>query len=227
MSATAALFALLCAWLVIGIMSCFVMTRRGHDPWSWGVLGALLGPLVIPLALAATRRDRETSRLVETWHTGQVGRGPISALVGVDGSVEAAAAACTVIELFGPRLGHLTLGTVTDLEAAASASAARAGIELGGTSDARTPRDVCRRFRSRHDPARRENQPHALLDYALDHDIDLLAVGSHGRGLSKAVLGSVAARLVQQQDVPVLVVGSGMPRSTRTTFRSAGDRSRR
>ena len=64
---------------------------------------------------------------------------------------------------------------------------------------------------------------HALHEYALDHDIDLLAVGSHGRGLSKAVLGSVAARLVQQQDVPVLVVGSGMPRSARRKSRSAGD----
>ena len=214
MSATTALFALLCAWLVIGIMSCFVMTRRGHDPWSWGVLGALLGPLVIPLALAATRRDRETSRLVETWHTGQVGRGPISALVGVDGSVEAAAAACTVIELFGPRLGHLTLGTVTDLEAAASASAHGQAL----SSEARAMLEHPATYVGDFDPDTilLAGEPaHALLDYALDHDIDLLAVGSHGRGLSKAVLGSVAARLVQQQDVPVLVVGSGMPRSAR------------
>ena len=112
MSATAVLFALLCAWLVIGIVSCFVMTRRGHDPWSWGVLGALLGPLVIPLALAAIRREPEKSTVVASWHAGQVGRGPISVLVGVDGSVEAEAAACTVVELFGSRLGHLTLGTV-------------------------------------------------------------------------------------------------------------------
>ena len=67
---------------------------------------------------------------------------------------------------------------------------------------------------------------HALLEYVLDHDIDLLAVGTHGRGLGKAVLGSVSGRLVQQRDVPVLVVGSGTPSSMQTRSCSAGARSR-
>ena len=146
MTATAGLFALLCAWLVIGILSCFVMTRRGHDPWSWGVLGALLGPLVIPLALAAIRREPETSTVVASWHAGQVGRGPISVLVGVDGSVEAAAAACTVVELFGPRLGHLILATVIDFDAAESARCRTATVECGGPRSARGPGHVCRGF---------------------------------------------------------------------------------
>ena len=119
------------------------------------------------------------------------GLGPISALVGVDGSVEAAAAACTVIELFGPRLGHLTLGTVTDLEAAESAASAY-GQAL--SSEARAMLEHPATYVGDFDPDTilLAGEPaDALLDYALDQDIDLLAVGSHGRGLSKAVLGNV------------------------------------
>ena len=146
MSATSGLFALLCAWLVIGILSCFVMTRRGHDPWSWGVLGALLGPLVIPLALAAIRRERETSTVVASVHAGQVGRGPISVLVGVDGSVEAAAAVThrggtvrTTPGTPGTRHGdRFRRGRV--------GACRRATAECGGPRGARGPRRVRRGF---------------------------------------------------------------------------------
>ena len=232
MTATAVLFALLCAWLVIGIVSCFVMTRRGHDPWSWGVLGALLGPLVIPLALAAIRREGETSTVVASWHAGHVGRGPISVLVGVDGSVEAEAAACRVVELFGPRLGLLMLATVIDFDAAESARSAQEVARSAQEIVSAEAREVL------EDPAIHVGDfdpdtivlagapADALLEYACDHDIDLLAVGTHGLGLSKAMLGSVPGRLVQQREVPVLVVGSGTPRSMQTSSRSAGDRSR-
>ncbi len=48
---------------------------------------------------------------------------------------------------------------------------------------------------------------HEIVDYAADVDADLLVVGSHGRrGLSRALLGSVAARVVRGSPVPVLVV---------------------
>ena len=207
MTATAVLFALLCVWLVIGIVSCFVMTRRGHDPWSWGVLGALLGPLVIPLALAAVRREQETSTVATSWHAGQVGPGPISVLVGVDGSVEAQAAACTVVELFGPRLGHLTLAAVVDFDAAESA---RSGPQLL-SAKAREVLEDPAMYVGDFDPdtiVLAGEPAHALLEYVLDHDIDLLAVGTHGRGLSQAVLGSVSGRLAQQREVPLLLVGS-------------------
>lgn len=48
---------------------------------------------------------------------------------------------------------------------------------------------------------------HAVLsDYARNHDIDLLVVGSHGRGsLERTFLGSVSERTVRTADRPVLV----------------------
>ncbi|WP_227356848.1 universal stress protein [Haladaptatus salinisoli] len=50
--------------------------------------------------------------------------------------------------------------------------------------------------------------PHrAILDYADDHDIDLVVMGTHGRrGLDRYLLGSVTEKVVRISDVPVLTV---------------------
>jgi nucleotide-binding universal stress UspA family protein len=50
--------------------------------------------------------------------------------------------------------------------------------------------------------------PHrAILDYTETNDIDLVVMGTHGRtGLSHALLGSVAERVVRLSPVPVLTV---------------------
>lgn len=51
-------------------------------------------------------------------------------------------------------------------------------------------------------------QPHKMIgDYADDHDIDLIVMGSHGRaGVRRALLGSVTERTLRSTHVPVLVV---------------------
>lgn len=53
--------------------------------------------------------------------------------------------------------------------------------------------------------------PHReIVDHAVDVGADVVVVGSHGRrGLSRALLGSVAARVVRGSPVPVLVVPAG------------------
>jgi nucleotide-binding universal stress UspA family protein len=50
--------------------------------------------------------------------------------------------------------------------------------------------------------------PHrAILDYAEEHDVDLIMMGTHGRtGLSHVVLGSVTERVVRLSPVPVLTL---------------------
>jgi nucleotide-binding universal stress UspA family protein len=49
--------------------------------------------------------------------------------------------------------------------------------------------------------------PTTILDYAADHDIDLIVIGTHGRsGLDRWLLGSVTERVLRQSDVPVHVV---------------------
>lgn len=59
--------------------------------------------------------------------------------------------------------------------------------------------------------------PHrAILDYARDHGVDLVVVGTHGRrGLDRLLLGSVAERVLRTATVPVLVV-RGEPEEAET-----------
>jgi hypothetical protein len=51
-----------------------------------------------------------------------------------------------------------------------------------------------------------------IVDYARRHDIDLIVMGSHGRtGFSRALLGSVAERVVRLAPCPVLTVPREAP----------------
>ena len=51
-------------------------------------------------------------------------------------------------------------------------------------------------------------RPHTVIaDYADDHGMDLIVMGSHGRaGVRRALLGSVTERTLRSTHVPVLVV---------------------
>ena len=50
--------------------------------------------------------------------------------------------------------------------------------------------------------------PHEeILQYAREHDIDLIVMGTHGRtGLDHVLIGSVAERVVRTSSTPVLTV---------------------
>jgi hypothetical protein len=71
MSATTALAIVMVAWLAIGVVTGIAMGRRGHDGFTWLVLGATLGPLVVPLALSTHRRTGPSLRPVaQGWPQG-------------------------------------------------------------------------------------------------------------------------------------------------------------
>lgn len=47
----------------------------------------------------------------------------------------------------------------------------------------------------------------AIVEYARDHEIDLIVIATHGRsGLSHVLLGSVAERIVREAPCPVLTI---------------------
>jgi len=54
----------------------------------------------------------------------------------------------------------------------------------------------------------KEGQPFVeIINYAREHEIDLIVIGTHGRGvLAHALLGSVAERVVRKAPCPVLTV---------------------
>jgi nucleotide-binding universal stress UspA family protein len=190
------------AWIATGLIVTFVMGRRGHDLFNWGVLGAVFGPLVVFLAIDAARRERETRQAPRQVRPGTVGPGPVQVLVGIDGSPESTAALGHAIDLLGDRIGRLTLAAVIDYDAALTSR------PWGAQDDAERTLETCAATVVAYDPETivlAGSPASALLGHATSKDYDLLVIGSRGHGASKAVLGSVAARLIRAPELPVLV----------------------
>src|SRR5262245_65591231 len=55
---------------------------------------------------------------------------------------------------------------------------------------------------------RKDNSPaYEIVSYAKDHDIDVIVIGTHGRGfMSRMLMGSVAQKVVRTAPCPVLTV---------------------
>ncbi len=200
LTATEFLLIGLAVWLTVGVTLAVLMGRRGHSPFEWFLIGAILGPIALPLAWGRINSEpvapnRETVDVVPG-----PGTGPVDVLVGVDGSPESETALRTAVELLGRRIGRLTLVGVAEFDygnpqvkadtehaletlqgMAASASVAHLGITIlsGKPSE-------------------------ALPEYALREGYQLLVVGRRGRGASKAILGSTAAQLASAP-IPVLI----------------------
>jgi nucleotide-binding universal stress UspA family protein len=190
MSAAAFLPGMFLSWAVIGVASAVVMGRRGYSPFSWLVLGAALGPLVIPLAFS---RAREARGLPRTFS--ETRQGPVDVLVGIDGSAESIVAANVVGVLLGERIGRLTLATVVDYDTALggqSGPAHRAArLVLAQAADV-----IVDALSVDPDTVVLAGKPaDAVTTHAADGRFDVLAVGCRGRGASRVVLGSVATRL--------------------------------
>jgi nucleotide-binding universal stress UspA family protein len=113
-----ALLILLVVWVTIGVVASIFMGRRGHNPFAWLVLGAILGPLVIPLGAVAVRQERMLQR--RQLASGTSAGGTVDVLVGIDGSPEAQAALRAATRLFGRVIGRLALATVEDFDGAGS-----------------------------------------------------------------------------------------------------------
>jgi len=45
----------------------------------------------------------------------------------------------------------------------------------------------------------------AIVDFARDHEADLIAMSTHGRGVSRLVVGSVADRVLRESGIPALL----------------------
>ncbi len=67
-----------------------------------------------------------------------------------------------------------------------------------------------------------------ICEQAKTHDVDLIVMASHGHsGLTRLFLGSVAERVLQSVDRPILIVRGGATGAMRETRRTAERRRRR
>jgi nucleotide-binding universal stress UspA family protein len=187
-------------WGLLGVSMAVVMGRRGHQPFMWLVLGIVFGPLVLPLAASAIRRDEPG--LFERLSLGRVGTGSVDVLVGIDGSAQAEQALRKGVSLFGRRIGRLTLAAVLDYDVASGSVLAedpqKAQRDLVRTAKTTSPQPETVVLSGR--PAE------ALRKYAVEEAYDVIVVGRRGHGVNRVVLGSVASELARGDEVPVLIV---------------------
>ena len=212
-SFTVFLSLLMATFVCIGFVLAVVMGRLGHSPFAWGVLGLVLGPIALLLALVAAREKQAPSQLVAS---GVAGSGPVDVLVGIDGSPESAATTTAALDLLGGRVGRLTLMAVTDIDDSVAGSREQAHLRRVLDGQAHSVRAWLREHHPsvETEPAvipelvLRSGQPAATLDrMAAEDGYGLLVVGARGAGLSRVLLGSVATRLAARANVPVLVIG--------------------
>ena len=212
MSSTAFLSLLMATFACIGFVLAIVMGLLGRSPFAWGLLGLLLGPIALLLALVEVRNERPWwTRLVAS---GDPGSGPVDVLVGIDGSPESAAATTAALELLGDRVGRLTLVAVTDLDDSYAGREER--LRLQGELERQA--EAVRAWLGEREVRGKQmvvpelqlmaGRPATVLDtIAAEDGYGLLVVGARGAGLSSVLLGSVASKLAARASVPVLVVG--------------------
>jgi len=199
-TATEVLLIWLAVALSIGITLAVLMGRRGHNAFEWFLIGAILGPIALPLAWARTSSEPAALNREIVDAASGPGTGPVDVLIGIDGSRESETALRTAVEILGQRIGRLTLAGVTEFDY--GSSQARADTEraleslraMAASASVSAPGIMMLSGR----PA------DALSEHALRDGYHLLVVGRRGRGASKAILGSTAARLTSAP-IPVLV----------------------
>lgn len=194
--------AIAAGWLAVGLVLSIVMGRRGHSGFEWLVLGTLLGPFALVLAFEAGRHDErlEPARLPGGLRAAE-GHGPVDVLVGYDGSPESAAALQAAVGLLGLRIGRLTVATV---------------VPYGDIPESeREAQEELRRLAARtpgHEPELEVLHGHpsnALREFATAGGYELIAVGTRGAGITRAIVGSAATELARDSKIPVLLVGQG------------------
>jgi nucleotide-binding universal stress UspA family protein len=200
-STTEFLLILLAVWLAIGVTLAVVMGRRGHGAFQWLLIGAFLGPLSLPIAWVSIRDEDRGSGSARALHEGIAGVGPVNVLVGIDGSVEAANALRTVVDLVGTNIGRLTLASVVtfDVGSVQARREEERAIEVLDAAASSVEAETPSRVLLTGQPAE------VLMRHAAEEGYDLLAIGRRGRGATKAVLGSTASR-VADGPLPALIV---------------------
>lgn len=194
-------------WVLIGLTLSIFMGRRGHSAMVWLVLGTLLGPLGLFLALDSERQDERLQPVSlgadQPPATAPVA-GSVSVLVGYDQSPASAGAIDGVVDLLGERLGRLEIATVVPYGNIGSDERwARATLEQ---VSARHADRIASRVVLHGHPAS------ALRQRAEEAGFDLIVVG--GRD---SRVGSVTSDLSRQSNVPVLIVPADAP-SPRSSF---------
>jgi nucleotide-binding universal stress UspA family protein len=187
------------------IIIAYLATRWGRDAFGWVLLAAVLGPIAL-VALYGTRQsDTARPRSPETSGERQadVER---TVLIAVDGSAPATRAAQHLVEMGSPVTEALLL-TVLPREAKPAAGASDAEHERAVESALQGAREVLQRAGVPVRTAVAYGVPgEEIVRCAEGQDVELILMGRKGRGLTKALLGSVSDYVSKRANRPVALV---------------------
>jgi nucleotide-binding universal stress UspA family protein len=200
-------------WLGIGLVAALLfLARRGYRDRRWYFLGAVLGPLFVPMAIERGRSTVRAAGRTDTATGRPAARCGTTVVVGVDGSPESDQAVREAARLFGADGTRFVLIAVADPDI----------VEFGDEARQRQWHELLAERASWFPPA--VPQPRTeivcgrpdlvLLDVAEAEGADVVVVGRRGKGLSHRLLGSVADHLSHRSSVPVLLTSSTGPRTT-------------
>ncbi len=200
-------FILLLAWVSFGVLLALVMGRRGHAPAAWGILGMMLGPLAVPIALNVERQHRRSP--VTALTTGEPIRQGIAVLAGIDGSEEARLALGRGVTLLGSRIGRLAIVTVLPYDGEDDPVVVERD-QIQTRQWMRAARDAAPGVAA-EEHVMTGRPAEVLADLAESDDFDVIVVGVRGHGMSPRLFGSVAGALAHSSPVPVLIGGPTAP----------------
>jgi nucleotide-binding universal stress UspA family protein len=191
-----------------------VMTTHGHGPLPRFHLGSVADALVrrLPIPTLLARPHDETLDLLESVHE-QVFQ---HVLIPLDGSLLAEAIVERAVALGTPMDAEYTLLQVLDLPTigyapALHATGADERILKQWRGEAQQYLDrVAEQLGARGLRVRAHTMigspASAILEYAREHTVDVIAIATHGRGgLARVLLGSVADAVLRRAGVPVLL----------------------
>jgi len=195
---------LVSTWILGGLVVALWMRRSGHSLYIWLGIGILCGPFSALIALDRIRHlPRPTPLPIATAHDDL-----LDVVVGIDGSPESVLAARTAVALLSDRITSLTLATVLDYDSS--------GIYTGAERQSAAYehlREVAAELE--FEPVETEllfgRPAKALVSFAEEAGFELLVVGPRGRGLSKALIGSVSSELLSDSPIPILVGPTAHP----------------
>ena len=193
---TAGRGAVVLAWIGVGLLTAYVMSRRGHDFRPAAALGVVLGPLLVPLAINKARHDERQSQPLVV-RPGVRSGGPVDVLVGIRGDPESATASLPMLSFLGPRLGRVTVGRAVPFDCTGpnDGSPATAQVVFGV--------ETSTLFLEPYDPGAvlvPGPWPKALLDYAARRQYDVVFLVVDGRPSSQRGLDNLT------QAVPTVLI---------------------
>lgn len=187
--------------LFCALISSFIASRSGHDPFPWALAGGLIGPFGVIALLAAKSRDGSAE--TATGRAPRAGKG--DTLLPTDGSEPSLAAVDHFIESHLRGNGVTLLAVLPVERREASPAELEADIE---SHIAEAKRRLERAGMSCRGETRFGDPATEIVRFAAEGGFDHILMGRRGRGgVARLLLGSVSEKVLKEAPIPVTVAG--------------------